>query len=181
MANEPIVAKLRVATPVSDPNVDLTAKGKLNLADIQKFYPLKGVQKLAGVANVDLTVKAKQSDVEAKRYQNIQAAGNIVATGIEYASKDVPKPVSVSNLNLNFSPQFVDVTQCKAAIGKSDFDIKGKLENVIGYVLSKDAIITGNVNIASTKIDANEFLPDSTTAKNRMHKKQKKWCVYRKT
>ncbi len=173
MANEPIVAKLKVATPISDPNIDLTAKGKLNLADIQKFYPLEGVQKLAGVANVDLTVKAKQSDVEAKRYQNIQAAGNIVATSIEYASKDVPKPVSVSNLNLAFSPQFVDVTQCKAAIGKSDFDIKGKLENVIGYILSKDAVITGNVNIASNKIDANEFLPDSTAAKKSNAQKAK--------
>jgi len=173
MANEPIVAKLRVATPISDPNVDLSAKGKLNLADVQKFYPLEGVQKLAGTANVDLTVKAKQSDVTAKRYQNIQAAGNIAATGIEYASKDVPKPVSVSNLNLAFSPQYVDVTQCKAAIGNSDFDIKGKLENVIGYVLSKDATITGNVNIASNKIDANEFLPDSTSAKKSNAQKAK--------
>ena len=109
---------------------------------------------------------AKKSDVVAKRYQNIQAAGNIAATGIEYASKDVPKPVSVSNLLLNFTPQFVDVTQCKAVIGSSDFDIKGKLENVIGYVLSKDAIITGNVNVVSNKIDANEFLPDSTTSFN---------------
>lgn len=173
MANEPITAKLKVATPISDPNVDLSAKGKLNLADIQKFYPLEGVQKLAGIANLDLTVKAKKSDVDAKRYQNIQAAGNISATGIEYASKDVPKPVSVSNLNLNFSPQYVDVTQCKAAIGKSDFDIKGKLENVIGYVLSKDAVITGNVNIASNKIDANEFLPDSTSSKKSNAQKAK--------
>jgi len=173
MANEPIVARLKVATPISDPNVDLSAKGKLNLADVQKFYPLEGVQKLAGIANVDITVKAKQSDVTAKRYQNIQASGNIAATGIEYASKGVPKPVSVSNLNLNFSPQYVDITQCKAAIGKSDFDIKGKLENVIGYVLSKDAVITGNVNVASNKIDANEFLPDSTSAKKSNAQKAK--------
>jgi hypothetical protein len=173
MANEPITAKLKVATPISDPNVDLSAKGKLNLADVQKFYPLEGVQKLAGIANLDLTVKAKKSDVDAKRYQNIQAAGNISAIGIEYASKDVPKPVSVSNLNLNFSPQYVDVTQCKAAIGKSDFDIKGKLENVIGYVLSNDAVITGNVNIASNKIDANEFLPDSTSSKKSNAQKAK--------
>ena len=173
MANEPVVAKLKIATPISDPNVDLSAKGKLNLADVQKFYPLEGVQKLAGIANVDLTVKAKQSDVVAKRYQNIQAAGNIAATGIEYASVDVPKPVSVSSLNLDFSPQYVDVTQCKASIGKSDFDIKGKLENVIGYVLSKDAIITGNINIASNKIDANEFLPDSTSVKKSNAQKAK--------
>lgn len=164
LANEPIVAKLKVATPISDPNVDLSAKGKINLADVQKFYPLEGVQKLTGNAHVDLTVKAKKSDVDAKRYQNVQAAGNISANGIEYASKEVPKPVSVSNLLLNFTPQYVDVPQCVAKIGNSDFDIKGKLENVIGYVLSKDAVITGNVNIVSNKIDANEFLPDSSSA-----------------
>lgn len=173
MAGEPIVAKLKVATPISDPNIDLSTKGKINLADVQKFYPLKDVQKLAGIANVDITVKAKQSDVVAKRYQNINATGNIAATGIEYASKDVPKPVSVSNLLLNFTPQFVDISQCKASIGKSDFDIKGKLENVIGYVLSKDAVITGNVNMLSNKIDANEFLPDSTSAKKSNAQKAK--------
>ncbi|MBK6273737.1 MAG: hypothetical protein IPF58_03150 [Saprospirales bacterium] len=79
----------------------------------------------------------------------------------------------MSNLLLNFTPQFVDVTQCKAVIGSSDFDIKGKLENVIGYVLSKDAIITGNVNVVSNKIDANEFLPDSTTSKKSNAQKAK--------
>lgn len=164
MANEPIIARLKLSTPISDPNIDLAAKGKLNLADVQKYYPLEDVQKLAGNANIDLSIKAKLSDVTAKRYQNILAAGNVQASGIEYASVDVPKPVSVSNLLLNFSPQFVDVTNCLGSIGKSDFDIKGKLENVIGYVLSKDAVITGNINILSNKIDANEFLPDSTTA-----------------
>ncbi len=173
MANEPIVARLHVTTPISDPAIDLSAKGKINLADIQKFYPLEGVQKLAGNANVDVTVKAKKSDVDAKRYQNIQAAGNIAATGIEYASKEVPKPVTVSNLSLNFSPQYVDVPQCVAKIGNSDFDIKGKLENVIGYILSKDAVITGNVSIVSDKIDANEFLPDSTTAHTSKSQKAK--------
>lgn len=164
-ANEPISGRLNIATPISDPNIDLAAKGNINLADIQKFYPIENVQKLSGTAKVDLAVKAKKSDVEAKRYQNIQAAGNINASNIEYASTDVPKPVSISSLQLNFSPQFVDIPQCKAAIGKSDFDIKGKLENVIGYALSKDAVVSGNVTILSNKIDANEFLPDSTSAK----------------
>lgn len=173
MANEPIVAKLNVATPVSDPNIDVAAKGKINLADVQKFYPLKDVQKLSGIANLDVSIKAKKSDVDAKRYQNIYAAGNIIANGIEYASKDVPKPVSIPNLLLNFSPQYVDITQCKATIGNSDFDIKGKLENVLAYVLSKDAKITGIATIVSNKIDANEFLPDSASAKKSNAQKAK--------
>lgn len=165
IAGEPITARLMLATPMSDPSVDMAAKGKINLADVQKFYPLENVQKLNGTANVDLAVQAKKSDVEAKRYQNIKAAGTIAANGIEYASADVPKPVNINNLLLNFSPQYVDVPECKGAIGKSDFDIKGKLENIIGYVLSKDAIVNGTITLASTKIDANEFLPDSTVVK----------------
>lgn len=66
IANEPIVARLNVATPISDPNVNLSAKGKLNLADVQKFYPMENVQKLSGTAVLDLTVKAKKSDVIGK-------------------------------------------------------------------------------------------------------------------
>ncbi|HMV14646.1 MAG TPA: AsmA-like C-terminal region-containing protein [Chitinophagales bacterium] len=173
LANEPIVAKLKVSTPISDPNIDLEAKGKVNLGDVQKYYPIKDVQKLSGIANVDLALKARQSDIINKRYQNINAAGNISANAIEYASKDVPKPISVKQLVLNFSPQYVDIAQCNAVIGNSDFDIKGKMENVIAYVMSKDAVITGSANIISNKLDANEFLPDSTTAKKSNAQKAK--------
>jgi hypothetical protein len=165
MGTEPIVAKLKIATPISNPDVDLLAKGKLNLANIAKIYPLEGVDKLSGSANVDLNVKAKKSDIDAKNYAAIFAAGNIIANNIEYASKDVPKPVSVSNLLLKFSPQYVALEQCKASIANSDFDITGNLENFIGYFLSKDAILSGKLNVLSNKIDANAFLPDSTSAK----------------
>jgi hypothetical protein len=165
IASEPITARLNITTPVSDPNIDLSAKGKINLADVQRFYPIEGVKTLKGNASVDLSLKAKQSDAEAKRYQQIHATGTIHANGIEYVSTDVPKPLSVSDLQLNFSPQYLDVSKCIAKIGNSDFDITGKLENIIGYILSKDGVITGNVNIVSGKIDANEFLPDSTASK----------------
>lgn len=173
LGNDPITAYLKIATPISNPDVDVAAKGKLNLADVQKFYPIDGVKKLSGIANVDVNIKAKKSDVDAKNYQNIKASGTIVANGIEYDSKDVPKPISVSNLQVNFSPQYVDVPQCKTTIGKSDFDIKAKLENVIAYVLSKEASITGNASIFSNRLDANEFLPDSSSAQKTTAQKAK--------
>lgn len=163
IANEPIDGSLNIATPISNPDIDLAAKGKLNLTDVQKFYPSDDIKTLKGNANLDLKVRARQSDIVAKNYQNILASGNIAATGIEYRSKDVPKPISVSNLLLNFTPQYVAVDQCIAKIGSSDFDIKGKLDNVIGYVLVKGAKLGGNINIVSNKINANEFLPDSTS------------------
>ncbi len=164
VANDPISGRLNISTPISDPHINLAAKGKINLADVQRFYPLEGVKKLTGTANVDIAVDAKKSAVDNKSYQEIQASGNIAASGIEYVSEDIGKPVSVSGLELHFNPQYVDMPVCNAVIGNSDFDIKGKLENLIGYVLSKDAIISGNVSINSRKIDANEFLPDSSVA-----------------
>ena len=173
MANEPITARFELTTPVSDPNINLSAKGKLNLSDIQRIYPMENVQNLSGKALVDLTVKAKKSDVDAKRYQNINASGTIQTYGILYASKDVPKPVSVTNLLLNFSPQYVEIKECKGAIGSSDFDISGKLENAIGYVLSKEGLLKGSVRVVSNKIDANEFLPDSSSGKKTTAQKAK--------
>lgn len=164
MGKEPIRAALKIATPISNPDVDLQAKGKLNLANVVKLYPLKDVQKLSGNTVVDLRVKAKKSDIDAKNYANIVASGIIQANNIEYESKNVPKPVSVSNLLMRFSPQQVALEQCKAALANSDFDITGSLENFIGYFLSKDAILSGKLNVLSNRIDANAFLPDSSVA-----------------
>jgi hypothetical protein len=173
IANEPMTGKLKISTPVSDPDVELFAKGKLNLTDIQRIYPLKDVQHLQGQALVDLSVKAKKSDVDAKRYQNINAAGIIQAFGILYSSKNVPRPLSVTSLSLAFSPQYVNVNSCKGTIGRSDFDIKGKLENALGYMLSDDGVLKGAVSITSNKIDANEFLPDSSANKKSSVQKAK--------
>lgn len=173
MGNEPITGRLKLSTPVSDPDIDLSAKGKLNLKDVQRIYPMQNVQNLNGQALVDVNVKAKKSDVDAKRYQNINASGTIQAFGILYSSTDVPKPVSVSNLLLQFSPQYVEVKALKGTIGKSDFDITGKLEDAIGYVLSKEGVLRGNISIVSNKIDANEFLPDSSSAKKTTAQKAK--------
>jgi hypothetical protein len=163
MGTEPVTAKLKIATPISDPNIDLMAKGKLNLANVSQIYPLEDVEKLSGNVLIDLVVKAKLSDIEAKRYAAISAAGSVSANGIEYKAKDVP-PVSVSNLLLNFSPQYVALDNLNANILNSDFDVKGRLENFIGYFLSKDAVLAGNLSVVSKQIDANQFLPDSTSA-----------------
>jgi hypothetical protein len=173
IGNEPITGKLNLSTPVSDPNIDLTAKGRLNLGDIQKLYPMENVQNLSGSALVDLNVKAKKSDVDAQRYQNINASGTIQTYGMLYSSSEVQRPLNVSNLFLEFSPQYVAIKECKATIGKSDFNIKGRMDNVLGYVLSKDGILKGNVSIVSNKIDANEFLPDSASTKKSTAQKAK--------
>ena len=53
IGSEPVIMRLLVKTPVSDPDIDLDAKGKLDLANVTQFYPLDAGEELAGKVDAD--------------------------------------------------------------------------------------------------------------------------------
>lgn len=163
---ESVQGRLTLMTPISNPNIDMMAKGKLNLANVSKFYPLTPGTKISGITNIDLELKSSQSDIQLKHYDKVKALGYIQMFGFLYDSKDIPKPIQISQFELKFSPSFVELAQCKTKIGNSDFDFSGRLDNIVGYALSKNQVLTGNINMRSNYIDANEFLADSNETKN---------------
>lgn len=166
IGSDPFQGRLKVSQMISNPTIELYSKGKLNLADIKSFYPMEDVKQLEGMMNLDLNIKAKKSDIDAKNYNAIQASGIADITGLNYESKGVEKPVKVTSLKLKFSPQYVDMSECIGGIGETDFDMKGKLENFLGYYLSKEAVMKGNLHFMSHKVNANEFLSESNEKKN---------------
>lgn len=166
IGSDPFEGRLKMSHLVSNPNFELYSKGKLNLADIKSFYPMEGVKRLEGMMNLDLDIKANKSDLEAKNYQAIHADGVASISGLNYESNTVEKPLKISNLLLKFSPQFVNMSECIGVIGKTDFNMKGRLDNFIGYYLSKDQMMKGQVNFLSNHLDANEFLSDSKDKKS---------------
>jgi hypothetical protein len=161
----PFMGHLIISSPISDPTIDLMAKGTLNLEDMQKIYPMEQVKTLHGSMHIDLAIKAKKSDFDSKRYQSIKASGSALIQNMLYESQSVEKPIHISNLSLLFSPQYVDMTSCNGKIGKTDFDMKGKLENFIPYYLSKESVMKGQLIFNSNYVDANEFLADSLSVK----------------
>jgi AsmA-like C-terminal region len=165
IGSDPFEGRLKVSQPMSNPYVELYSKGKINLGDVLKFYPMEGVKKLEGLVNLDLDLKARKSDLVAKNYSAIQASGTANVKGMTYESSTVEKPVRISDLVLNFSPQFVDMPACVMNIGSTDFNVKGRLENFIAYYLSKDAVMTGNLNLISQKVDMNEFSSEDKAGK----------------
>lgn len=165
IGKDPFNGKLNLTNPMTNPAIDLSTKGKLNLADILNFYPMKDVKTLQGMMNLDLNLKAKKSDLVAKNYSAITADGIAEIKGLIYESSSVEKPMRISDITLNFTPQYVHVPACYGTIGKTDFNITGKLENFIGYYLSKDDIMTGQMNLTSKLIDVNEFISDKKDSK----------------
>ncbi|MFN5849128.1 MAG: AsmA-like C-terminal region-containing protein [Chitinophagales bacterium] len=165
IGSDPFEGRLKVTQPMSNPYTELYSKGKINLGDVLKFYPMEGVKKLEGMVNLDLDLKARQSDLKAKNYAAIHADGNAIVKGLIYESSTIEKPVRINDLALNFSPQFVDMPACIGNIGATDFNIKGRLENFIGYYLSKDEVMSGNISMACQKVDMNEFASEEKNGK----------------
>ena len=162
MAGNPFDMQLHIKTPMSDMQLNGTLKGKIDIASITDVIPLEGTQ-LTGNINTDLFFMGKMSDIEKENYENFQANGFLEVNNVIIKGKDIPLPVSISRVSMNFTPQFVKLTAFDALIGKSDIHMNGTLGNFIPYVFN-NGIIKGQLNLSSTLLDISELMPDSDSA-----------------
>jgi hypothetical protein len=160
--SDPFKMKVNVRTPISDPNIDASLKGKINLDNVKNFYPMAQGESLSGLLDMDVTAKGKLSAIEQEKYQNFEANGSIVITKLRYASPDVPQPVSVDALNMTFSPQVVTLDKLVAKIGRSDIDVVGRLDNLLNYLFAGD-VLKGSMTLNSKLLDLNEFMTEEST------------------
>src|SRR6185295_4109900 len=74
LGGEPIDARLHLATPVSDPQIDGMAKGTLNLDKVKNYIPLDKGTDLGGVVTADVTMKGRYAAVAGKQIDQLHAA-----------------------------------------------------------------------------------------------------------
>ncbi len=155
VGTNPFAITAKVQHPTSDPNFDVTAKGKMNLLDLVQSYPLEGVTALKGLLDADVVAKGKMSDVEAGRYQDLNIEGKVQLNDLYYAGESVPKPVSIPSANMQFTTQEFNLNQLNGSMGETNFDGKGKIKNMLGKNPSFDVQGKGTFNLA----EINEMYP----------------------
>lgn len=153
-------ATFKLKTPMSDPDIDATLKGKIDLADITKAFPLEGME-LSGLINADLETKTKMSYVTKEQYDKVQMRGLLDIQQMLFKSTDLPV-VKLNVVNVEFTPNNVNVNNFDMNIGKSDLQAKGKLDNLLTY-FTRDKIMEGRLSITSTLLDVNEMMGTATT------------------
>ena len=79
-------ATLVVRTPVSDPNVDLRMKGKVDLADVRRTVKLEKVDQLTGTIAADAAVKTRMSAIDKQQYDRVAASGTIDMVDLTFKS-----------------------------------------------------------------------------------------------
>lgn len=158
--NQPFDMKLFLKNVLQNPAFDVTAKGKLNLDNIAKAFPIEGVQQLNGLLDLDVTAKGTQNDVSNKNYGALDVRGFANLSNMAYKSADLPKTIQIAKANLTFSPQVLALTNTAISAGSSDLQVEGKLTNYIPYFL-KNEKLAGTVSVNSTHLNANDFMTNS--------------------
>ncbi|MFT3747002.1 MAG: AsmA-like C-terminal region-containing protein [Agriterribacter sp.] len=100
--SDPFDFTLLLKKPITDQYIDANVKGKLNLAQVTKFVKLSGDTKLSGLLDADATAKGNVAVITQQKPGPFTANGFINITDLNYSSKDFPKPIKNSKVQIQF-------------------------------------------------------------------------------
>ncbi len=159
MAENPFDLSALVKTPISDPDINVNAKGTLNLSAVKDFYPLE--EELTGLLKADVSLQGRLSSVEKEQYQDFKALGFLNLQNIKYKSEDFPHPLNIAFANLEFTSQYLSLSSFAMKTGQSDVTASGKIQNYLGYVF-KDETIKGQLNVQSNYFTLSDIMSSAT-------------------
>ena len=156
IGRNPVDAAMVLRTPVSDPNVDLTVKGKLDLADVRRTVKLQNIDQLTGTVVADAAVKTRMSAIDKKQYDRVAASGSVDVADLELKGKTLPLPLMIKQAALRLRPERAELTSFIGTVGSSDLQATGSIDNLISYVF-RDDTLSGSATVKSNRFDLDEW------------------------
>ncbi len=158
MGGKPFEGRFKLTTPISDPNIDTKVKGTIDLAEINKAFPIEGVTELSGIIDADFTAQTRYSTLEKGEYEDASVSGSSSITNLIYDAEGIPK-VFISEAQANLSPKKIEVNNFNGKLGKSDLQISGQLDNILAY-FSPNKTLTGDVKLRSKYFNVDELMTE---------------------
>ena len=160
LGGDPFAGRFRLSTPLTDPEIDARINGTLDLAKWSSAIPLEGVSELAGRIVADITAEdVRQSAIDAGKYAEVKLAGDVLVSNLVYTAEGTPS-VRIAQAKAEFTPQFVDLQQFTATLGRSDLSASGKINNVLAY-FSPEQTMRGSMTVRSNFFDADEWMVET--------------------
>jgi hypothetical protein len=140
--------------------VDLKMKGRLNLANLKKAYPVDIEQDLSGILDADLTTNFDMNSIEREAYENVKAQGSIKLSKFDYESPDLAEVIHIEVATVNFTTKAIQLNSFEMTAGSTDLQMKGDLSNLMGFAFS-DKPLQGTFNATSTNFNIADFMVES--------------------
>ncbi|AXG69561.1 putative assembly protein [Kordia sp. SMS9] len=142
---------------MTNPKVNATIKGRLNLENISKAYPIELNKELSGILDANLTTNFDLNALKKEHYNRIKNTGNLKLSNFLFSSKDVVNPLAISEAAIDFVPGRISLKKFDAQSGKSDFNATGTIENLLGFLFNEDKL-KGNFNVNSNAFYVSDFM-----------------------
>jgi hypothetical protein len=140
--------------------VDLKMKGRLNLANLKKAYPVDIDQDLSGILDADITTNFDMNTIEREAYENVKAQGSMKLSKFDYESPDLAELIHIETATVNFTTNAIQLNSFEMTAGSTDLQMNGDLSNLMGFVFS-DKPLQGIFNATSTNFNISDFMVDS--------------------
>ena len=156
MAGNSLAATFHATSLASDPAFSATVDGAVDLGAVKEVYPLEKGVELAGRITADLKASGRMSDIDAKRYERLGAAGTFVVEGVSLTVPQLPE-VHVRRAAATITPAAMTLGEFGITVGRSDLTANGQLTGYLGYLL-RDDLLSGRLYVKSELLDLNEIL-----------------------
>jgi hypothetical protein len=161
LGGNPFSASMRVAYPMSDPELSMKAVGKINLGQIKEMYPLDATTQLNGLLDMNMEMGGRMSYYETNQYDKFKFSGTMNLSNMLVKMSSLPQEVSIAKANMVFNNRYVDLTTLQMKIGRNDLTASGKLENAVAYALH-DKTLKGKLSLKSNYFNASDFMTSDT-------------------
>ena len=158
-----MVAKIKEL--MGNTKVNAHLDGKMNLANIEKAYPIPAGLNLKGMLNADITTAFDMASIEQEKYENTQTKGTLDLNDFEYASEETPSPIKIQSTSVTFNPKTVSLNKLNGSTGQTDFNATGTINNLLGFMFN-DEKIEGNFDLKSNTFALKDFMVAEETEGN---------------
>ena len=163
IGNNPVAGYFKLKTPLSDPDMDMKVDGMIDLAELNKAFPIEGMEEMTGKITSDVTVKTKMSTIDREDYANVNMSGAVRIDNLVYDAADMPA-VKIKHAEADFTPQKVVVPSFDVQTGaKSDLRGSASFGNILAY-FSPEKTMKGTMNLQSNYFDADEWMVEEESA-----------------
>ena len=141
----------------SDLQYNIKSQGTLDIGKIYEVFAIKGYG-VTGLVTTNFTLKGKQSDATAGRYDQLFNSGSMKVKDLALTSDLFPKPFVIKTGVFSFNQDKMKFDAFTANYGNSVIVLDGALSNVIDYAMKPNALLTGTFNLKSNSIIADDFM-----------------------
>ncbi|HEY8972320.1 MAG TPA: AsmA-like C-terminal region-containing protein, partial [Puia sp.] len=139
-----------------DLKYDIRSRGLLDLGKIYQVFAIKDYD-VKGFVQANLSLKGRQSDAQAGRYDRLYNSGTLKVRELQVSSELFPLPFLIKKGLFRFDQDKMWFDQFDVRYGKTNASLNGWLSNIMGYMTDRTQPVTGHLDLNSDYVLADEF------------------------